>query len=368
MEDAPSTEPATASSTLERFRSSRSFGKILAGELDFSDMAIGDLAIAEVQKVVERERGPLKTLILDRVGLTDQGLKDLAPFLQETKSLETLRLNSNLPGPTALQGEFSEAIGLSTLKTLELTGCDLRDEGIKPLCEALQRWDDSLKELPGLQKLVISCNRIGLEGAKSIATMLGTNTHLKELVVRGNDFGPEGGEVLAQGVLDNKGRVQRIDASSCHLQERGATALVEAVLKTEFTTVLRLKKRTRDKIGLSLDPDMVVLGLEANSLAMKWGLDYPVEAVKRKDRLAAVNGATEPEDIRVQLMESEGDFELTMVRATPGVLMLDLSHNHVKLEAVTALREKVCSPNQGFPLGWQLLLDNGRRRIMLNAA
>ena len=145
-----------------------------------------------------------KTLNISDCDIDDQGMKSLASALEMNGSLEEL----NLRGNVAITGIGLMALGESLkrnriLKTLNISECCIDDHGMKSLASALEmngsleelnlRWNDaitgvgylalgeSLKRIRGLKTLNISDCDIDDQGVKSLASALEMNGSLEEL-------------------------------------------------------------------------------------------------------------------------------------------------------------------------------------------
>ncbi|MBA0660300.1 hypothetical protein Goklo_012337, partial [Gossypium klotzschianum] len=83
------------------------------------------------------------------------------------------------------------------LKTLDLSGNPIGDEGIKCLC-------DILVNNTGIQKLQLNSVDLGDEGAKAIAELLKKNSTLRALELNNNMIDYSGFTSLAGALLENK--------------------------------------------------------------------------------------------------------------------------------------------------------------------
>ncbi|KAJ1948247.1 Ran GAP Rna1 [Linderina macrospora] len=165
----------------------------------------------------------MSSIPADRIySLEGKGLKlttaeDIAPYLEELRSVESLeevRLNGNTIGPEAAQALASALKTKPTLKVATLhdifTG-RLKDD-VKASLEALA---PALLELPDLMELNLSDNAFGPLGATAMAPFLSKHTGLQILKLNNNGLGIQGGQTIAQALVDCQ--------KECELQGKSAT-------------------------------------------------------------------------------------------------------------------------------------------------
>ena len=167
---------------------------------------IGLMALGESLK----RNGELKTLNVSLCGIGDQGMKLLASALEMNGSLEEL----NLIGNHSVTGSGVMALGESlkrnrVLQKLSISRCGIGDRDMKSLTSALEMngsleeldlsWNhavtgvglmalgESLKSNGALKTLNISYCDIDDQGMKSLASALEINGSLEELDLSGND-------------------------------------------------------------------------------------------------------------------------------------------------------------------------------------
>eukprot|EP00913_Durusdinium_trenchii_P022061 g20731.t1 len=152
----------------------------------------------------------LKRLSLRRVGLFGAaGFKEVGRLLTRCASLEFLDVSNNDAGPDGLRGDFCEALDdARSLRVLEMRGCGLRDRGLDPLCSVLERVDEGLRPV--------------------VAFLL----RIKDLDISDNDLQQAGGEHIADGLIGNKGRLQKLNISHNRLRVAGARAVLDRFLES----------------------------------------------------------------------------------------------------------------------------------------
>lgn len=115
-----------------------------------------------------RHNTQVRTLCLDRTGVTEKSIRDIA---------ELLTVNT-------------------TLKTLELCYTETSDEGVQNLFEALM-------DNASLTNIELSGNRITDDGVQSIAEVLKVNSTLKRIGLEGNCISEKGLGYLAAAMTHN---------------------------------------------------------------------------------------------------------------------------------------------------------------------
>ena len=209
---------------------------------------IGHMALGESLK---RNR-TLKTLNISYCSIDDQGMKSLASALEMNGSLEELDLTWN----PAVTGIGYMALGESLkrnrgLKTLNISQCCIDGQGVKSLASALEMngsleelnlrgnvaitgighmaLGESLKRNRGLKTLDISYCDIDDQGMKSLASALEINDSLEELNLRGNvAITGIGHMALGESLKRNRG-LKTLNISSCGIDDQGVKSLASAL-------------------------------------------------------------------------------------------------------------------------------------------
>ena len=132
------------------------------------------------------------------------GAAALAPALAANGSLTSIDLTkkvlTNYGGDMTGIKQLAAALGVNgALTNMSLAGNELKEEGTKAICEALEQ-NKTLKELD----LSGSDNIGGAAGAKHVAKMLGVNGSLTVANLLGNRLDAESAKMLAE-VAKQKG-------------------------------------------------------------------------------------------------------------------------------------------------------------------
>jgi len=185
----------------------------LVAQVAHLDLRWNRLGAAGAEALAQAERGSLRSLVLDRNEIGDQGLRALSksPVLA---GLGTLSLGRNHIGDRGVQA-LTEAPGLS-LRALDLWHNDLGPLGAQALADCAP--------LAHLSQLDLGGNRIGSDGARALAE----SPHLGRLTVLmlwHANIGNAGAEALARAGFE---RLGHLDLTYNFISDRGAEALSRA--------------------------------------------------------------------------------------------------------------------------------------------
>eukprot|EP00930_Biecheleria_cincta_P026471 TRINITY_DN18655_c0_g1_i1.p1 TRINITY_DN18655_c0_g1~~TRINITY_DN18655_c0_g1_i1.p1 ORF type:complete len:412 (-),score=104.02 TRINITY_DN18655_c0_g1_i1:74-1309(-) len=340
-------------------------------ELDFSGTSpeeeLGDEGASRMRQALIGKSTSLIRLILRRANLGVGGFREVGRLVMKCPALEELVMSNNMAGPDALKGDFCEAIDdARSLKTLELLGVGLGDEGLDPLCAVFERFDEALRPMVGVTRLVLGSNNIGPAGAKRLATMLASNMKLQALDLADNYLREEGGRELAAGLIANKGRLSWLNASQNYLKIEGARPLFDVFFSKDAKWTIRLHRAPGAKHGFALDQRFVVTGFEYQGYVEKHNYEKRVDAVFIGDRIIDVNGKTSLEDMFHALTVDEV-LDVTLTRDGICMEYLDICYNVLTCKGAEELRALAGLEMQGSLLGCQLRFDGGSRVMFLNA-
>lgn len=169
------------------------------------DLANTDLTAEDIAGILSHcSTTKLQQLHLGGNALGDEGLRVLANVLP-TLSLDmvALRYNDIGPGGAAVLSEL--ILGGCSWNILYMEGNPLGDEGAKAMA----------KSLANLKEVYLGQTRIGIEGAKALATeVLSSESRLQKLYLEGNDLQDEGArafwELLETKTDPNQRKLERL--------------------------------------------------------------------------------------------------------------------------------------------------------------
>uniref|UniRef100_A0A9J7X9Z0 Si:ch211-191a16.2 n=1 Tax=Cyprinus carpio carpio TaxID=630221 RepID=A0A9J7X9Z0_CYPCA len=165
-------------------------------ELDLSHNNLQDSGVEILCIGLKRSHYDLKKLFLKNCGVTEAGCVSLS---------KALSLNP------------------SHLRVLDLSWNNIGDSGVKHLCAALEKVHCALETLK------LSTCIIKTEGFGSLASVLRSNSHLRELDLGNNRPGDQGAELLSAVLQHPNCRLKTLRLDKCGMTERSCTALASAL-------------------------------------------------------------------------------------------------------------------------------------------
>nr|XP_021325110.1 protein NLRC5 isoform X16 [Danio rerio] len=168
------------------------------------------------------------------------GVKELTELLQDPHcTLKTLRFLS----PAADEGcQFVTGIlgkNPLLLKELNLSDCELGDTGVNQLSALLQDKHCKPKTL-----MLRGCG-LKEETCSALATVLGSDTSLKELDMSNNNLQDLGVKKLQSGLENTNCTLEKLSLSDCNISEEGYKALASA-LRSNPSHLIELNLRGND--------------------------------------------------------------------------------------------------------------------------
>ncbi|XP_050959298.1 LOW QUALITY PROTEIN: NACHT, LRR and PYD domains-containing protein 12-like [Labeo rohita] len=167
---------------------------LLLRELNLIGHELGDTRVNQIAALLQDKHCQLNTLKLNDCGLTDKSCSALATVLGSDTSLKELNMSNN----------------------------NLQDSGVK-LCHGLENMKCHLE--------ILRLNDCGLtdKSCSALATVLGSDTSLKELNMSNNNLQDSGVKLLCHGLENMKCRLEILRLSDCSITEEGYKALASAL-------------------------------------------------------------------------------------------------------------------------------------------
>ncbi|XP_026110148.1 NLR family CARD domain-containing protein 3-like [Carassius auratus] len=184
-----------------------------------------DEACQYVSGIVGKNPLLLRELNLSECELGDTRLNQIAALLQDKHcTLKTLKLcNCGLTEESCLV-LATVLRSNSSLKELDMSNNNLQDSGVKKLQSGLEDTNCTLT------KLSLSDCSITEEGYKALALALRSNpSHMIELDLTGNDPGESGVKQLNDLLQDPKCQLKKLRLSCCYITDEGCSALTSAL-------------------------------------------------------------------------------------------------------------------------------------------
>uniref|UniRef100_A0A673I515 Uncharacterized protein n=1 Tax=Sinocyclocheilus rhinocerous TaxID=307959 RepID=A0A673I515_9TELE len=156
---------------------------LLLRELNLSECELGDTRVNQIS-----------ALLLRKCGLTEESCSALATVLRSNSSLKELDMSNN----------------------------NLQDSGVKKLQNGLENINCTLEKLGTL-----FVNSLSHESCSALATVLRSNSSLKELDMRNNNLQDSGVKKL--GLENTNCTLEKLRLSNCSITEEGYKAMASAL-------------------------------------------------------------------------------------------------------------------------------------------
>jgi Ran GTPase-activating protein (RanGAP) involved in mRNA processing and transport len=282
----------------------------------FGTGAIGNTGAAAVADALD-DGVVLDTVYLGCNRIDHAGVAALAGAIARSR-VNALWLKRNPLGTGGARAIAALIRGGTALRVLDLFNCELDDEGVAIVAEALAdpasriehvylggnaagwRAARALAELLAttrtLASLGISASRLGDDGAIAVAEGLARNTSLRELGLASNAIGPRGAAAIARAAAQHPrlavldlgavGAARALGERSNHLGNDGAVPIAELIAATTTLRALDLMEN-----GITSNGALpIARAVEQNTSLVELALHYRVaKTIRRRirTRLAA---------------------------------------------------------------------------------
>ncbi|CAM4584282.1 unnamed protein product [Leuciscus chuanchicus] len=240
-------------------------------ELDLRGNDPGQSGVKELDDLLQDDSFKLKHIRLSDCSITEEGYKALASALRSNPShLIELDLRGNYPGQSGVK-ELSDLLQDQNcqLKTLRLLQSPDADEACKYLTKILcnknllllrelnlsgrELGDTRVNQIAALLqdkhcKLnTLMLRKCGLteESCSALATVLRSNSSLKELDISNNNLQDSGVKKLQNGLENTNCTLEKLRLSDCSISEEGYKALASA-LRSNPSHLIELDLRGND--------------------------------------------------------------------------------------------------------------------------
>jgi hypothetical protein len=192
--------------------------------LVLGDSNLGSAELAELAPALYRNTSIKELDMSDNELGSIESARLLRDIIRHNKTMTALDLSRNAFGQATGAVEcIADGLGSnSTLLKIDLSQCDLGDDGISMLAQTLGTT---------LQKVALSENSIGFTGVGVLLeTMVYNSHHITDLELRHNPIGNEGASPLARDLgLNALPNLTRLSLPDCDVGNHGFMALVFAL-------------------------------------------------------------------------------------------------------------------------------------------
>ena len=157
---------------------------------------IGPLGCVEIVKLFDISKSQLTSLNLSGNNITDKGVKLLSEVLVNNNKLRRLNLNDNNITDKGVKLLSEGLVNNNKLRSLNLSFNNITDKGVKLLSEGLVNNNK-------LHSLDLSFNNITDKGVKLLSEVLVNNNKLHSLNLRGNNITDKGVKFLSEVLVNN---------------------------------------------------------------------------------------------------------------------------------------------------------------------
>jgi len=280
------------------------------------------------------------------------GIKDLLKSLEIDSSKSKPKVKHLLLGNNLCGNELGEAVGKfiksgkSSLTSWYIAGNDLDENGIKPVCEALE--NDTL-----VRQLWLKRNPIKLGGIAHIVNMLKTNSYLQVLDLTNTGIMDEGAILLLNNLSKS---LKYLYLSSNGLTDKTCKFIAENIANIKLTQISLGCNRLTDSgakyLGQVLaNPDCTIASLEIASCAIgQNGIEYIADALKVNTSLLKLNlgflKSTNDIDEIPNIIGSHGAIHFANMLSTNTTLRsIDLSHTGILKAGLIAISDAMSLNN-----------------------
>ncbi|KAM9772460.1 NACHT, LRR and PYD domains-containing protein 3-like isoform 5-T5 [Syngnathus typhle] len=166
----------------------------------------------------------LRELNLGENDLGDDGLEALAAGLAKPQcTLQVLKLWTCKLSKKSCEALASVLSSPSSLRELDLSSNNLRDDGLETLAAGLAKPQCTLQVLK-----LRECN-LSKKSCEALASVLSSPCSLRELDLGYNDLGDDGMEALAAGLANPQCTLQVLKLYCCKLNKKSCEALAKAL-------------------------------------------------------------------------------------------------------------------------------------------
>jgi len=234
------------------------------------DLSYNDLGPQHAVKLAAALEGSkVESLIISHNKLQDEGLKALLPVLSKLKELDIQHNFFTKAAASSLGTLLTDGVTLESLNVK--ANHDLGDEGVSALLKAAGSHSK-------LKFLSLVDTGLTHTSAPLVSALLGENSALQILELKGNSFDCQGVEHIAEGLGKNSG-LKELHLAGNPISNAGATALAKAIKKNGNLEEVNIK-------ACYVDDEETLMEMKY-SLRKNQGIpDYQIELERKEETLA----------------------------------------------------------------------------------
>ncbi|XP_073716290.1 NACHT, LRR and PYD domains-containing protein 3-like [Misgurnus anguillicaudatus] len=181
---------------------------------------------------------------------SDEVLQKLLPVVEASRSADLTHCELSEKSCSGLTSVLTSKS--SCLRELNLSVNNLRDSGVKLLCDVLKSPNCKL------EKLWLLCCDVTDEGCAALASALISNTHLRDLNLSRNDnLRDSGVKLICDGLKNPNCKLEKLELSCCDVTDEGCAALASALISNTHLRDLDLSENNLRDSGVKLICDVL---------------------------------------------------------------------------------------------------------------
>ena len=228
-------------------RSIIEFGSFLKNQKNVTNLCLTNKITNENKNVFFtscKNLEQLKKIDLQFLDISESNSDYLNQILLNNKNIQNIKITNNkILGPSGMIGISSGIEHNPKLIKIDLTSCDISDDGAISLSNSL------FKNLE-IKEVILEDNKIGEKGTKAISDKLLGKTSLKVLNLAHNKINSKGGFYIGQGLIDAQG-IQNLLLGYNIIEDEGCEFISKGLEKNNSLVELNLENNNISNKGIN---------------------------------------------------------------------------------------------------------------------